>query len=131
REFYGRRFVVDPRVLIPRPETELLVEAVLRALPKDQPVRVLDLCTGSGCVAVTIACEHPQASVWATDVAKAACEVARANAEALGAGGRVTVMEGDLFAPLPQGVRFDAIVANPPYVKSGEIDTLSREVRQE
>jgi release factor glutamine methyltransferase len=131
REFYGRKFLVDPRVLIPRPETELLAEAALRALPKDAPSRVLDLCTGSGCIAVTIACERPQASVWATDLSAAACEVARANAEALGAGGRVTLMQGDLFAPLPAGAKFDVVVSNPPYVKTGEIATLSREVQKE
>ena len=131
KEFYGRRFAVDARVLIPRPETELLVEAVLKLLPKDAPSRVLDLCTGSGCIAVTIACEREQASVWATDLSKDACAVAKLNAEGLGAGGRVTVLEGDLFAALPEGPKFDAIVSNPPYVKAGELETLQREVRRE
>jgi release factor glutamine methyltransferase len=131
REFYNRPFKVDPRVLVPRPETELLVEAILRAVPTETPSRTLDLCTGSGCIAVTLAAERSQASVWATDVSPGACELARVNAEALGVGGRVTVREGDLFAPLPAGARFDTVASNPPYVKSGEIAGLSREVQRE
>lgn len=131
KEFYGRRFAVDARVLVPRPETELLVEAALRSVPKDAPARVLDLCTGSGCVAVTIAAERPQASVWATDLSPGALAVAKANAEALGLDGRVTFFEGDLLAPVPAEARFDVIVSNPPYVKSGEIAGLQREVQQE
>jgi release factor glutamine methyltransferase len=131
KEFYGRRFAVDARVLVPRPETELLVEAALRSVPKDAPARVLDLCTGSGCVAITIAAERPQASVWATDLSPGALAVAKANAEALGVDGRVTFFEGDLLAPVPAEARFDVIVSNPPYVKSGEIAGLQREVQQE
>ncbi|MBK7858456.1 MAG: peptide chain release factor N(5)-glutamine methyltransferase [Archangiaceae bacterium] len=131
KEFYGRRFQVDARVLIPRPETELLVEAVLKLCAKDAPSRVLDLCTGSGCIAVTIACERPQASVWATDLLADACAVAKLNAEALGAGGRVTVLQGDLLAAVPQGPRFDVVVSNPPYVMAAELPTLQREVQRE
>ena len=100
REFYGRPFAVDPRVLIPRPETELLVEAVLQTLPKDCDLRLLDLCTGSGCVAVTLALERPRARVVATELSADAAEVARANAAALGAADRVDVRQGDLFAPV-------------------------------
>ncbi len=131
REFYGRQFAVDKRVLIPRNETELLVEAVLRALPKENPTRVLDVCTGSGCIALSIAAERPQASVWATDLMENALEVARSNAEALGTGARVTFMQGDLFAAVPVGPTFDVIVSNPPYVKTSELATLQKEVRQE
>jgi release factor glutamine methyltransferase len=131
KDFYGRRFTVDPRVLIPRPETELLVEAVLRELPAETPRRVLDLCTGSGCIAITVAAERPQASVWATDVSPEALAVARLNAEALSVSGRLTFFEGDLFAPLPADARFDVIVGNPPYVKTGELATLQREVQKE
>ena len=131
KEFYGRPFLVDARVLIPRPETELLVEAVLRVLPKDAPSRVLDVCTGSGCIAVSIAAERPQASVWATDLMENALEVARANAEALGSGSRVTFMQGDLFSAVPAGPTFDVIVSNPPYVKTAELATLQKEVRHE
>jgi len=131
REFYGRRFLVDPRVLIPRSETELLVEAALRDVKKDAPSRVLDLCTGSGCVAISIAAERPQASVWATDLMPGPIEVAKQNAEALGVDGRVTFFQGDLLAALPDGASFDVIVSNPPYVKSGDIATLQREVQKE
>lgn len=131
REFYGRPFAVDARVLVPRPETEHLVEAALRWLPKDGPSRVLDLCTGSGCVAVSIAMERPQASVWAVDLSPDAAQVARTNAETLGAGSRVTVLEGDLYAPVPAGVRFDVVTANPPYIARGELAGLQKEVRQE
>jgi release factor glutamine methyltransferase len=131
REFYGRSFLVDERVLIPRPETELLVESVLQVVPKDAPARVLDVCAGSGCIGVTVASERPAASVWATELSPEAAEVARGNAEALGVGGRVTVLEGDLLAPVPAGARFDVVVSNPPYVASAEIRTLSPEVQHE
>jgi release factor glutamine methyltransferase len=131
KEFYNRRFQVDARVLIPRPETELLVEAVLQRLPKDAPSRALDLCTGSGCIAVSLAAERPQASVWATDLSPDACALGRENAETLGVGGRVTVLAGDLFAPLPPDARFDVVVSNPPYIATGELATLQAEVRRE
>lgn len=127
KDFYGRKFTVDARVLIPRSETELLVEAVLKL----QPARVLDLCTGSGCIAITIACELETASVWATDLSAGALEVARANAEKLAAGGRVTFFEGDLFAAVPAGAKFDVVASNPPYVTTGELPTLQREVQRE
>ena len=131
KEFYGRRFAVDKRVLIPRSETELLVESVLHDVKKDAPSRVLDVCTGSGCIAVTIAAERPQASVWATDLMAGAIEVAKKNAEAHQVDGRVTFFQGDLLAAVPSGTRFDVIVSNPPYVKTGELATLQKEVRQE
>ena len=131
KDFYGRRFAVDKRVLIPRSETELLVEAVLHDVKKDAPSRVLDVCTGSGCIGVTIAAERPQASVWATDLMAGAIEVGKKNAEAHQVDGRVTFFQGDLLAAVPQGTRFDVIVSNPPYVKTGELATLQKEVRQE
>lgn len=131
KEFYNRPFKVDARVLIPRPETELLVEAVLRSLPRDAPRRVLDLCTGSGCIAVSLAAERAQASVVAVDLSPDACALARENAAAQKVAARVEVLEGDLFAPLPAGSRFHAIASNPPYVTSGEIPTLAAEVRRE
>lgn len=117
REFHGRRFRVTPDVLIPRPETELLVEEALAHLPRLAPCAVLDLGTGSGCIAVTIACERPAARVAAADVCAAALEVARDNAGTLGAS--VEFIESDWFACLA-GRRFDLIVCNPPYVASGD-----------
>jgi release factor glutamine methyltransferase len=131
KEFYGRRFVVDARVLIPRSETELLVEAGLSVLPKDAPARVLDVCTGSGCIAVSIAAERPHASVWASDVSPGALEVAKQNAEALGVSSRVTFFQGSLLEPVPADARFDLVVSNPPYIPTGELAGLEPEVRRE
>jgi release factor glutamine methyltransferase len=131
KEFYNRPFKVDARVLIPRPETELLVEAALHALPKDAPSQALDVCTGSGCIAISLAAERPQATVLATDLSPDACALARENAQALGVGERVSVLQGDLFAPVPADARFALIVSNPPYITSGELPGLSAEVRRE
>jgi release factor glutamine methyltransferase len=114
REFYGRTFTVSPDVLVPRPETELLVELALeRMRPLDAP-RVLDLGTGSGCIALTLALECPAARVTATDASPAALEVARGNAHRLGAA--VALHLGDWYDAVPAGPGFDVIVANPPYV---------------
>ncbi|CAM3357765.1 peptide chain release factor N(5)-glutamine methyltransferase [Corallococcus sp. ZKHCc1 1396] len=131
KEFYNRPFKVDARVLIPRPETELLVEALLHAVPRDAPSRVLDVCTGSGCIAISVAAERPQATVLATDLSPDACALATENAQALGVADRVTVLQGDLFSPLPPDARFQVVVSNPPYIDSGDIAGLSAEVRRE
>lgn len=114
REFYGRDFAVTPAVLIPRPETELLVDL---AKAGHAPARILDLGTGSGCLAITLALEMPDADVTAVDVSRDALAVARDNAERLGA--RVRFIESDWFAAV-QGERFDLIVSNPPYVADGD-----------
>ncbi|MCY1045816.1 peptide chain release factor N(5)-glutamine methyltransferase [Corallococcus sp. bb12-1] len=131
KEFYNRPFKVDARVLIPRPETELLVEALLHVVPKDAPSKVLDVCTGSGCIAISVAAERPQATVFATDLSPDACALAKENAQALGVADRVSVLEGDLFGPLPPDARFQVVVSNPPYIDSGDIAGLSAEVRRE
>ncbi len=131
REFYGRRFSVDARVLVPRPETEGLVDLALAALPADRPSRALDLCAGSGCVGVTLAAERPLLSVDLVELDPGAAEVARANAAALGVADRATVHVGDLFAALPAGARYQAIASNPPYVPEGELASLQREVLRE
>lgn len=126
REFYGRDFVVTPAVLIPRPETELLVDVVLAkvSVTAGNPLfgaggtaRILDLGTGSGCIAITLALELPMVQVTAVDASPEALSVARDNAARLGAA--VTFIESDWFAAL-QAERFDLIVANPPYVASGD-----------
>ncbi|MGZ8253426.1 MAG: peptide chain release factor N(5)-glutamine methyltransferase [Burkholderiaceae bacterium] len=118
KEFYGRSFTVSPDVLVPRPETELLVELALDKMrPIEQP-RVLDLGTGSGCVAVTLALECAGAQVTATDASPAALQVARGNANRLGA--TVAFRLGDWYGALPVGGAFDVIVANPPYVAPGD-----------
>jgi len=117
REFYGRDFAVDPSVLIPRPETETLVEAALaRMAPRDT---CLDLGTGSGAVAVTLACQRPEARVVATDVSDAALRVARNNAARLNCAERIEFLEGPWYEPVGSR-RFDVIVSNPPYVAAGD-----------
>ena len=127
RAFLGHDFRVGPAVLVPRPETELLVEAAIAALPRGGAL--LDLCTGSGCIAISVALSRPDARVVATEISPEALAVARENAGVLGAG--VEFLEGDLDGPIPAGERFDVIVSNPPYIPSGEIAGLAREVRRE
>lgn len=130
KEFFGRRFAIDARVLTPRPETELVVEAALERLPADATGTVLDLCTGSGCIGLTLAAERPGLRVTLVDASADALEVARANASALGVADRVEVLLGDLWAPVA-GRSFQMIVSNPPYVESGAIAGLRPEVRRE
>lgn len=128
REFYGLRFRVDGRVLIPRPDTETLVDVALaRTRHCSMSMRMVDLCTGSGCVAVAIARQRPTACVFATDVSPGAIEVARDNAQRLGAY-NVALRVGDLFAPVADR-RFDVVTANPPYIASGEIPTLQSDIK--
>lgn len=126
KDFYGRRFSVTPQVLIPRPDTETLVEHALDCIPIDAPCNVLDVGTGSGAIAITIAAERPLARVHATDKSASALAVAVGNAEAHGVATRVRFEHTDLVAA---GTRYDVIVSNPPYVSSGELATLQAEVR--
>lgn len=132
REFYGLDFYVDSRVLIPRPETEALVEATFdlaysRALFKGGPLLVADVGTGSGNIAVSLACHLYQAIIYATDVSKDALVVARINARGHGVENRIHFIQGDLLGSVPQPV--DLIVANLPYIKKADLPTLSREIR--
>jgi release factor glutamine methyltransferase len=134
REFYGRPFRVTPDVLIPRPETETLVERALRwaratAGDGGQGLRLADAGTGSGCIACSMAAELPGAVVTAGDLSAAAVAVARDNAARLGVADRVTVGEGSWDAPLVAHAPFDALLSNPPYVTTGEMEGLMREVR--
>ncbi len=131
REFYGRPFGVDHRVLIPRPDTETLVDVGLdRSSQLSLSARVLDVCTGSGCVGVTLALERPTTRVHATDFDEGALTVARANAFRLGAH-TVSFSRGDLYEGLPPRVGpFDLIVANPPYIPAGDIPGLSVDIRR-
>lgn len=125
-EFFGIRLGVDPAVLIPRPETEELAEKVIEEVRSRGGGRVLDLCTGSGAVAIAVAKNSP-AEVTATDVSEAACTVARANAA--GAGASVKVLAGDMFAPVAEE-KFDVIVSNPPYIPHGDIAGLQDKVKK-
>lgn len=126
RDFFGRRFEVTPEVLIPRPDTETLVEQALALIPVDAPSQVLDVGTGSGAIALTIAAERPLAEVTATDVSAGALGVAARNAEALGVSERVSFEQVDLLDP---SGRYDLIVSNPPYIPSREVEGLQAEVR--
>ncbi len=128
RGFWSIELEVCPDVLVPRPETELLVETFLA---RSLAGRVLDLGCGSGCIGLALLHERPEVGVDAVDLSAAACVVARRNAERLGLADRFSVFEGDLFAPLGPGIRYGAIVSNPPYVMDGEIATLAPEVRRE
>ena len=124
---------VDRSVLIPRPETELLVDAVLEYLSEGdwgrRPPRVLDLGTGSGCIALSIAHEHPSARVTATDASEAALAVARANAAALALVPRVNFARGGWFEAVDADECFDVIVSNPPYISRDEAGELPADVR--
>jgi release factor glutamine methyltransferase len=126
REFWNLLFEVSPAVLIPRPETELIVEAALAVLPAVQLFTMIDACTGSGNVAVAIAHERPGARVVATDISYAALEVARRNSALHGVEGRVTFVQADLFGDL--GGPVDLITANPPYVAERDAQGLQPEV---
>jgi release factor glutamine methyltransferase len=129
REFYGRAFRVDRRVLIPRPDTETLVEVALeRTRDRSMSMRALDLCTGSGCVAITLARERRTSLFVATDVSGDALDVARDNALRLGAY-NVAFRQGDLFAAVDPSMRFDLVTANPPYIAEAEMGGLQPEVR--
>ncbi len=131
REFYGREFSVTPEVLIPRPETELLVElALARVKDAAAPARVLDLGTGSGVVAVTLACEAPQTWVTGVDQSAAALAVASANAARLAPAAAIEFVQSDWFAALGE-TRYGLIVGNPPYVAEGDIHLSQGDLRFE
>lgn len=127
QEFYGLRLRVTPTVLIPRPETEHLVEAVAARLAG--AVRILDVGTGSGAIALALAKELPEAIVTAVDLSPAALAVARSNASALGFAKRVRFLESDLLEAI-DGEKFDAVVSNPPYVPEGDRAGLAAQVRE-
>ncbi len=126
-EFYGLRIRVGHGVLIPRPETELLVEEAVRRLRERPAPRVLELCTGSGCVALAVAKAFPEAEVTATESSKEALRFAIENASLNGVN-NVSFLHGSLFEPVA-GKLFDAVLANPPYIRTGEIDGLAPEIR--
>ncbi|WP_035058068.1 peptide chain release factor N(5)-glutamine methyltransferase [Andreprevotia chitinilytica] len=126
REFYGREFAVNPAVLIPRPETELLIELALQRAPAN--ARVVDLGTGSGCIPVTLKLERPDLAVSAVDVSVAALEVARSNAQQLAA--EVRMLESDWFAALA-GDTFELIVSNPPYIEQHDPHLAQGDLRFE
>lgn len=125
-DFLGHKFYVDNRVLIPRPETEELVLKTQKKL-KHTPKNILDLCTGSGCIGISLALNYPSAQITCSDISAPALEVAKQNAKTHKA--KINFVESDLFNNL-QG-KFDLIISNPPYIKENDILTLSNEVKQE
>ncbi len=130
REFWGLALSVTPDVLIPRPETETVVEIALARLPDDRPLRVLDLGTGSGAIALAIARERPRARVVATDVVAPALTLARSNAKRL-AIANVEFVRSDWYAQVAPEARFDAIVSNPPYVAAHDPHLAEGDLRFE
>ncbi|HEU5058392.1 MAG TPA: peptide chain release factor N(5)-glutamine methyltransferase [Kofleriaceae bacterium] len=130
QEFWSLPLAVDPRVLVPRRDTETLVEVVLDRVDRTAPLAIADIGTGSGAVALALARELPRAQVVATDRSAEALAVAQGNAERLGLADRIELRHGDLYGPLGEE-RFDVIASNPPYVSSGELAGLAPEVRRE
>lgn len=129
QSFLGRDFHVDERVLIPRPETELLAERAIAALRMRPAPIALDMCCGSGCLAISMALGNPRAQVHAADLSEGALAVTALNAERLHA--QVTLHQGDLFSSIPEGTQFDVIVSNPPYIPAADCLALQEEVRRE
>jgi release factor glutamine methyltransferase len=127
--FFGRLFSCDRRALIPRPETEVLVDTCLRELPVEANLEILDLCCGGGVVGLSLLAERPRYRGDLSDLSAEATELAAENAQRLALGDRAHIHLGDLFAPFSLDRRWDCLVANPPYVESGDIAALQTEVR--
>lgn len=127
QEFWSKDFRVTPDVLIPRPETECLVEVALKLAAKwPEPLRILDLGTGSGAIAIAVAGELPKAEIFATDISHAALVLARQNAARHGVAGQIHFLQGDLFEAIRKvGAKFHLILSNPPYIRRGEIAELA------
>ena len=129
QEFFGLALKVSPAVLIPRPETEILVEAVIARLEKETPLRIADVGTGSGAIAIALAHALPHAFVTAIDLSRESLVVARENATTHSLEGRIRFVESDLLEAIADEPLFDAIVSNPPYISSEEAAGLHRQVR--
>ncbi len=136
QEFWGLDFEVTPEVLIPRPETEHLVETALElaragsSKGSDRPLRIVDVGTGSGCIALALASELPEALIVGFDISRPALDVARRNAGRLGLSSRVYFVQSDLLNCLGSASALDLVVSNPPYVGGDELDCVQREVRE-
>ena len=129
QDFFNREFKVTPDVLIPRPETELLVEAALKVIEPEREANVCDVGTGSGCIAVSLLCERRLARVTALDISESALAIAKLNAQAYDVTDRITLLVSDCFDSVPSVSRFDLVVTNPPYVSAGALSGLQREVK--
>ena len=129
KEFYSLKFAVSPAVLIPRPDSEFVVVEFLNAFKDVDSPRIIDVGTGSGCLAIACIHAHKTATAIAIDLSEAALAIARSNAETLGVGGRIEFRLGDLLGPVANEGLFDAIVSNPPYIRSDVIPLLDPGVR--
>jgi len=129
REFFSLDFDVRPGVFIPRPDTEILVLAALDVLKDRTSPQALELCSGSGCISVAIARNHPTVQITAVELSPQVIETTRSNVLKHQVDDRVAVLQGDLFSPLAAETRFDLIVSNPPYVQQGEIAGLAADIR--
>lgn len=126
KEFYGRDFIVNDDVLDPRPDSELIVDVILKNKSKDEDLKILDMGVGSGCLVLTLLSEFPNTTAVGTDISSKALNIAKENAESLGVCERVCFIESNWFESV-EGV-FDIIVSNPPYIESNDIPNLSKEV---
>jgi release factor glutamine methyltransferase len=129
--FYGRKFVVNEDVMVPCPETEILLESALRSVRfcRSDPVRLLDIGVGSGVVAISAKLENEALDVTAVDISEAALNVARVNAERLEVDGDIRFLQSDLFEAIDAGEKFDIITSNPPYISDSEYETVEPEVK--
>ena len=130
QEFMKMDFYVNENVLIPRPDTEILVEEVIKIANKFENPKILDLCTGSGAIGISIAKYVKNSKIYAIDVSEKALEVAKINAKNIGVEEKIEFIKSDLFENMGK-IKFDIIVSNPPYIKNGDIDYLSEEVQKE
>ena len=130
QEFMKMDFYVNEKVLIPRPDTEILVEEVIKIASKMQNPVILDLCTGSGAIGISIAKYVKDAKIYATDISEEALEIARRNAQNLGVTEKIKFIKSNLFDKIKK-IKFDIIVSNPPYIKKEDIHYLSEEVQKE
>lgn len=130
KEFYNHTFVVNKHVLIPRPETELLVDQAVVLAGQFPMPQICEIGTGSGIIAVSIALKLPLARIWAVDVSQAALEIAKANADKLQVSDRITLVESNMFMNVPQQ-KYDVICSNPPYIPSEQLGKLAVELRYE
>lgn len=129
-EFMSLPFKVTKNVLIPRPDTECVVEEAITLLKGIDKPQIADICTGSGAIAVSLACYLPHAAIWATDISKDSLQIATENGLINGVGNRIAFKQGNLFEPLKQ-LRFDLVISNPPYIPRGELSKLQKEVQKE
>lgn len=129
QEFYGLDFIVTPDVLIPRPETEILVEDALKLFPKDEAIFFCEIGTGSGCISIAILCELKNARAISFDISRKALDIAEQNAINNGVAERLELAVADIFSALDETMQFDLIISNPPYVPVEDFESLQTEVR--